>query len=303
MKIMVIGAGGIGGYIAAKLSRQFEDIQLIARGAHLTAIQENGLLLHDVEESFTVHPAVSDKPQGIQDAIFICTKGYGLQAAAEQIRPCVDSHTLVIPLLNGVNIHRRIAEVLHTGHILSASIYVYANIVSPGVIQKNSQLIRVVTGMPGQPAIKAPAALHTLCDMMNQSGIPTEIADDILRENWVKWAILVSNGQSNAYFEAPLGAIREDAARMDFVLALLREVVAVGRAEGILLPDNLEETLLNTMRSLPYESVSSLARDIATPGKQTELSLFAGEVCRLADIHGISVPANRSMLERFRDRL
>lgn len=300
---MVVGAGGVGGYLAGKLSQDSNDVFVVARGAHLAAIQQNGLTIKDGEDCFTVSPAASDKPEGIYDAIFICTKGYGLQAAAEQIRSCVGEHTLVIPLLNGVNIHKRLAEVLPTGQILSGSIYIYANIASPGVIQKNGPMVRVVVGAPNKTAAAAPEALHTLCAIMNKSGIPTEIADDILRENWVKWAILVSNGQSNAYFDAPLGAIREDPQRMEFVLSLLREVVAVGRAEGIALPDNLEETLLNTMRVLPYESVSSLTRDIRTPGKPTELSLFSGEVCRLADIHGISVPANRSMLLRFQDRL
>lgn len=300
---MVVGAGGVGGYLAGKLSRDSNDVFVVARGAHLAAIQQNGLTIKDGEDCFTVRPAASDKPEGMYDAIFICTKGYGLQAAAEQIRPCVGEHTLVIPLLNGVNIHKRLAEVLPTGRILSGSIYIYANIASPGVIHKISPMVRVVVGAPGKTAAAAPEALHALCAIMNKSGIPTELADDILRENWVKWAILVSNGQSNAYFDAPLGAIREDAERMEFVLSLLREVVAVGHAEGIALPDDLEETLLNTMRALPYESVSSLARDIRTPGKPTELSLFSGEVCRLADIHGISVPANRSMLQRFQDRL
>lgn len=305
MKIMIVGAGGVGGYVAGRLCRGGAEVTVIARGANLDAIQKNGLTIVDGEKSFTVHPAATQDPAmaGGQDAIFICTKGYGLDAALEQIRPAVRPGTMVIPLLNGVNIYKRVQQALPEALALSGSIYIYANIVSPGVVSKNGPLLRLEVGVPGRPAADAPPALHELVALLNKSGLPTELSDDIVRENWIKWAILVSNGQSNAYFGAPLGAIRDDPERMEFVLSLLREVLALAEAEGISMPADMEDRLATTMKNLPYDSVSSLARDIAEPGKSTELSLFAGEVCRLADAHGIDVPANRSMLEKFKDRL
>lgn len=305
LRMMIIGAGGVGGYLAGKLARQYDGVTVVARGAHLAAIQAQGLTIQDGDERFTVHPRAIEQPAeaSVQDAIFLCTKGYGLEGALEQIRPCVGPDTMIIPLLNGVNMHKRIAAALPQGKALLGSIYIYANIVSPGVISKNGPMLRLLLGIPGVPGSEAPAPLQKLCGLLNDAGIPTELPEDMLRENWIKWAVLVSNGQPNAYFNAPLGAIREDPARMEFVMALLNEVMAVAVAEGVALPEDMPERLLTTMRSLPYESVSSLARDIATPGKPTELSLFAGTLCELAEAHGIDTPANRSVLETFRDRL
>lgn len=305
MRIMIVGAGGVGGYLAGRLSQKLDTITVVARGAHLAAIQAQGLTIIDGEERFTVHPAATDTPAktGVQDAIFLCTKGYGLEDALEQIRPCVGPDTMLIPLLNGVNMHKRIAARLPEAQALLGSIYIYANIASPGVVQKNGPMLRLVLGVPGIPGSEAPAPLRELCGLLQGCGIPTELPEDILRENWIKWAVLVSNGQSNAYFHAPLGAIRDDPARMQFVLALLGEVVAVAKAEGVKLPEDMQDQLLATMSSLPYESISSLSRDIDTPGKPTELALFAGALCELADAHGIDAPANRAILEAFKDRL
>ncbi len=303
MNIMIAGAGGVGGYIAGKLARLFPDITVLARGAALAAMRERGLTIIDGSETFTVHPQVTDTPAGIMDAIFFCTKAYGLDAVMDQVRPCVGEHTLLLPLLNGVNVYRQIEQKLQAGIALSGSIYIYSQIREPGVIEKTGPLLRVVMGVPNKPAAESPQSLLELCGMLNECGIPTEIPDDIIMENWVKWSLLNSNGQANAYFDLPAGAVREDPEKMSFTVGLLREVLLVAKAEGVKLPAGIEQTHIDTIMRLPYQSESSLCRDIRTPGKPTELAMFAGELCRMADVHGLDVPCNRSMLNRFKDRL
>lgn len=304
LNIMVVGAGGIGGYLAGRLSSVCDNVTVVARGANLEAIIKDGITVIDSGERITSRPyKCVERPDEKQDVIVLSTKSYGLDDALTLIEPCVKDDTLIIPLLNGVNMHKRIIAKVNRGIALLGSIYVYSKIVSPGVIEKTGDILKVVLGEPNKTAAQAPAALGEFARLLTKSGIPTEISDDILRENWLKWSLLIASGQSNAYFDLPIGAIREDSKKLEFVLGLAREFMQVAKAEGINIPDNHEETILKNINSLAYESRSSFSRDIADCSKKTELSIFAGELCELADKHGISVPCNESVLNRFRDRL
>ncbi len=306
MKIMIVGAGGIGGYLAAKLCAKYDGITLVARGAQLAAIREQGLTLVDEGTSFTVSPALcTDNPAqaGIQDAILLCTKGYGLEGAVRQVQPCIGPNTLLVPMLNGVNTHERVRSYAQLGIALDGCIYVFSRITAPGVIEKTGPIIRVLLGVPGVPAAKAPESMRTLSRMLNESGVNTETPDDIVKETWVKWSFICSNGQATAYYDVSIGVLRENREMWEFLVGLLDEVLLMAKKEGVGLPDDLRERHLAAVQKLPYEATSSFARDLNEPNKPTELSLFAGEVCRMAEIHGVEVPCNRRVLERFSGRI
>ena len=306
MKIMIVGAGGIGGYLAAMLSRKFGDITLVARGAQLNAIRENGLTLVNNGERFTVRPALcTDNPSeaGEQDVILLCTKSYGLAAALDQVRPCVKPDTLLIPMLNGVNTHKRIAAGMDKGIALDGCIYVFSRITAPGVIEKGGALNRICMGIPGKKAAEQPETLFRLRDMLNESGISTEIPDDIVREMWLKWSLISTNGQACVFFNVPVGKLRETPHMYEFLMGLVDEILLIAKAEGVDMPDDLKNRIAKTVADMPYDSTPSLLRDINEPGKPTEMDLFAGELCRMADKHGIEAPNNHKIRDRFIDRL
>lgn len=303
MRLMIIGAGGIGGYLAGRLVKAGETVALVARGAHLEAIREKGLRIEDNGADFTVRPACStDKPAeaGLQDAIFFCTKSYGLADAVLAARPCIGPDTLLIPLLNGVSAARMIREQEPGGQVMDGCIYIFSQIASPGVISRMGDLLRVVVGAPEGDA---PERLHAVARALEHAGVPAEVSSDIRREMWMKWLLMVSNAQAAAYHNLPIGPMREDAEKFALVYALLDEALSVAAAEQINLPPDIRERVLKTVFSLAYGSTPSLARDLNTPGKETEADLFAGELCRLADKHGVDVPCNKMVLEHFRDRL
>ncbi len=302
MKIMIVGPGGIGGFLCGMLARMQAEVTLVARGRTLAAIEQNGVTIQRDSERFTVHPTVTDLPEefGVQDAIFLCTKAYDLYGAIEQIRPVVGPGTLVIPLLNGVSAPDTIASKLSEGIICGGSIYIYSRIDSPGVIIQSGDLNRVVVGIPG----KAPTeALVGLAKLLTQAGVPCEASEDIRRDMWMKWSFILSNAQATSYYDMNVGQLREHPEGRKFLISLLEELVAVAKAEGIRLPDTLIADNIRTIDSMPYEGRSSLSRDLAEPGKNTELSLFAGTLVPLADKHGIQVPCNKKILEKFGDRL
>ncbi|MDL2257936.1 ketopantoate reductase family protein [Eubacteriales bacterium OttesenSCG-928-K08] len=309
MKIMIIGAGGVGGYIAGRLAYEFpNEITLIARGNQLEAIKKNGLtIIEDNNQGYSVHPALcTDEPEqaGLQDVIFVCTKSYGLDAAIEQIKPCIGPDTLLLPLLNGISARRVIRSHTKSGVALDGCIYIFSQIDAPGVIRKVGSVCKVFMGIaPEETNTKALETMRMLCDMLCAGGIDTKISGEVVTMLWQKWILMISNAQAAAYFNKPIGEVREDPEKFKFVLDLLEEALAVAKLENIELPLDVREQIKTTIFSLSYESTPSLARDLNTPGKATELDIFCGELIRLAKKHKIDAPNNQKILNRFADRV
>lgn len=304
MRIMIVGAGGVGGFLAAYLARRADvNLTIIARGGHLAAIREKGLTLKDADGTFTVCPALAtDDPAaaGIQDAVLLCTKSYGLLEAAKAAIPAIGPNTLVIPLLNGVDAAEQIAPILPPCLLSEGCIYVFSKIIAPGVIERTGSFGRLLMGSAFP---EAKVGLETIAKMLREEGFPAEVPADIRREMWIKWSFICGNAQATAYYDYTVGQMREDPEAMDFLGGLVDELLAVGMAEGVNLPPDLREQVFANVAGQPYEARSSLARDIDVPGGPTELSRFAGTLCRMAKKHGIPVPCNEKVLDRFGDRL
>ena len=137
MRIVVMGAGGVGGYFGAKLARAGHPITLVARGAHLEAIRRDGLRIRSAAEGeFVARPdAVADlRGRPPADAVLLCVKGFDTETAVEQLRPVVGPETPVLSLQNGVSATEVIDRVLGPGHALGGAAYVFAFREGPGVI-------------------------------------------------------------------------------------------------------------------------------------------------------------------------
>ena len=156
MKIAVVGLGGVGGYFGGKIARKYagspeHGVVFIARGAHLAAIRRDGLLLKTVEEEFRVKPDLAtDNPSeaGRCDLILFSVKEYDLEAAATALIPLLHEKTIVLPVLNGVDIAERLRSILPRGVVLSGCVYISAFIEAPGVVRQVGGACRLLFG-PG----------------------------------------------------------------------------------------------------------------------------------------------------------
>ena len=163
MKICFFGVGGVGGFIGAQMVQRFgdeHDIYFIARGAHMLAIREKGLTLkkRGGEETITVFPKICAGDIGelpVCDIIILSVKEYDLAIASEQLNAIADSSTLILPLLNGVDIHERIRRYCKKGVVFPSCIYVGTHIEAPGVIYQKGGGCVVYLGVdPEFPEIK-----------------------------------------------------------------------------------------------------------------------------------------------------
>ncbi|HYE91529.1 MAG TPA: 2-dehydropantoate 2-reductase N-terminal domain-containing protein, partial [Terriglobales bacterium] len=136
MRIVILGAGGVGGYFGAKLARAGEDVTFVARGAHRAAIEAQGLRVRSATDGeWVVKCAAVEDPAGLApaDAVFLTVKASDTEAVLQRARPIVGPDTAVVSLQNGVQSAEIIDRVLGPGHAVGGACYVFAVIEAPGV--------------------------------------------------------------------------------------------------------------------------------------------------------------------------
>ncbi|MDR0502575.1 MAG: 2-dehydropantoate 2-reductase [Treponema sp.] len=303
--ICVFGMGGIGGYLTARFAaaRNAEPDSIfitgIARGESLKAIKEKGLCFRntDGQENF-FHPdlitdasgSLSGNALGEQDIIFLCVKGYDLAVACAAISPVVRPKTVIVPLLNGIDICGRIRTVISSGIVLPACIYISALPLGPGHIAHAGGKGNIIAGNEsGQEYDPAP-----LVSLMAKAGIPFDWQADPFPALWTKYLFIASYGLVTAMSGKSFGQILETPELSAAVQNIIKEIYAIAEAKGASgakLPDSVITSSFENARNFPYEATTSFARDVQIPGKPNESELFGGTILRLAGELGIPTPA------------
>ena len=291
MRIVVIGTGGIGGPYGASLAKAGTDVIFVARGAHLAAIRENGLLIEGDRGKTHIRPAkATDDVAGIGtvDFVLCCVKLWDLESAAEQVRATVGPQTAVIPLQNGIDAAERMVKILGRGSVMAGTAFVTGAIVSPGVVRQTGEYQQMTFGELDGRMSERGLRLRDLCTAAGFEGV---FSPDIMVPVWKKFILLVALSGLNALTRLPLGKWREDPDLFALYRDALHETVAVGRADGVRLPPDIEDTTLAQMRAMPAYHMTSMGNDLIR-GNRLELPWFAGKLVELGRRHGIPTPVN-----------
>jgi 2-dehydropantoate 2-reductase len=304
-KIGVIGVGGVGGFFGGKLcdllkSRSDLSISFIARGAHLRAIQENGLLLRTEHDGDIVcrPTSVSDDLKSLPelDLCLLCVKEFDLNSVLAQLAPKIGGNTVILPLLNGVDIHARVRSVITTGIVLPACVYVGTHIESPGTVAQRGGACKILFGPdpsnPGWP----PTDLQKL---FGEARIKSEWTENVQAEIWKKFIFICSYGLVSAAHAKTVGQILDDPVLKRELESLIAEVISIATAAGIELPPNVGAESMEKGRSFPYETKTSFQRDFERADKRDERDLYAGAMLRMGARFGIDVPTTRRLSERL----
>ena len=296
MRIAVVGAGGVGGYLAGKLVQKgLADVHLVARGAHLEAIEKSGLKINDAEETFTVHPDTSLPKEGTPlDAVFLAVKSYDFEAACAQIKPWIGDETLVIPLANGVDHKATIEKLLGRGVVCDGCVYIISHIEAPGVIRKKSPLFYMVFG-----DTTITPKMEAVAEILNESGLKTKLTADARTECWKKYLFIATFATLTAYYGESMDAVF--AQHRDAVDDVLAEIRAVANALGVPLGDKETEKVIKQAQNLPKGAKTSMQLDFEA-GKKTELESLTGYVVHEAQKLGLKVPLMQKMYTTLRAR-
>jgi 2-dehydropantoate 2-reductase len=298
MNIAVVGLGGVGGYFGGKLARQYAGssmhrVVFVARGGHLTAIRKDGLLLKTVEGQYRAVPDLAtDRPADVGpcDLILLAVKEYDLEAAAATLAPLLHDGTLVLPVLNGVDIAERLRSILPCGVVLSGGVYISAFLEGQGIVRQVGGSCQLIFG-PDDGQVEAYQPLEVL---LKEAGIKAELMADIAVPLWSKYLFVSPMAGVTSLTGLCFGDVMADPKWRGMVRGLMAEVEHLARAKGIGLPADCVERGIATVERFPHETKSSLQLDY-TKGGRTELELFIGYAVRTGRALGVPIPLHEEL--------
>jgi len=304
MRIAVLGTGGIGGYFGGRLAGAGHDVTFLARGAHLEAIREHGLVVTSVAGDFTVESArVTDDVASIGevDAVLLAVKTWQLAPMLESLPALVGPDTAVVTTQNGVEAPAQVATVVGREAVLPGIAKIFAFIDAPGHVTHAGGPASLVfdewSTLPGSPS----ARVTRLREAVTASGAVSPVPVDIWAELWSKMIFVVPFGGLGAALDATIGELRSKPSSRALLEDAMREVEAVARARGIALPPTVVAGTMAFVEDQPAGATTSLQRDLLE-GRPSELDAWTGAVVRLAGESGIDVPLHRLLLEVLTSR-
>ncbi|OYT93820.1 MAG: 2-dehydropantoate 2-reductase [Burkholderiales bacterium PBB3] len=293
MKIAIMGSGGVGAYVGARLQDVGAEVHFIARGAHLKALQTDGLRIEMPGKDLHLPKvAATDQPAdvGPVDLIVFAVKLWDTEAAALQMQPMVGPNTRILTLQNGIDSLDLIRAQHPNAVVLGGVIYVSAVIDRPGVIRSPGGFHRIVMDRHGGDAIAA--ELAALAD--KSSGLDVVLADDAQTVIWEKFIALSSFSGATSLLRARIGEILANAETRAFLRDLLTETMAVGLAAGIRVRPELEDESVAKLQTMPPSFRSSMSEDLER-GKPLELRWLSGRVHALGLELGVPTPAHTAV--------
>lgn len=293
MRLLMVGAGGIGGYFGARYALGGHDVTFLARGATLAALQERGLTVESTVGPARLMVNATDRVEdaGQPDAIVLCTKLADLDGAARQVAPLA-SDALVVTTQNGVEARAVVARHMDRRRIAPGVAHIGVAIKAPGVIVHTGTLakLRVGTLADGPPLELVDAFVAA----GKQSGIDIERVDDIERTLWEKFVFLVALSGTACLARQRVGVIREDPELRATLRDAMKEICALARSRGIDLPPDFVDRQLVFVDALPAQARPSLLLDL-TEGRRLEAPWLSGAVVRMAAESGVETPIVRTL--------
>jgi 2-dehydropantoate 2-reductase len=293
MKIAIMGAGGMGGWLGAKLASAGNDVVFIARGDHLDTIRANGLQVIGAETLCLTDISATDDPDevGPVDAVFFSVKLYDTEPAARATPPLLGPMTFVVTVQNGVESVDRIAKVIGEGRTLAGAAYFPANIASPGVIAYVGRIEgkpHIAIGEPGAGSSERACAFAEIC---HAAAIDAEVSEDTDVMIWEKFCLIAGTSASTTLTRQTVGVVRSDPDLRWLLSEAIGEAARVGCALGVELSDDVEKRALEFIDHNPPNGKSSQLVDLER-GRRLELEGLSGAVVRLGREIGIPTPVH-----------
>ena len=310
MKIAIVGAGAIGAFLGAKLALSGEDVYLIARGAHLQAMQTHGVQVKSPEGDFEAHPNATDDYESVGpvDFVFLTVKAHSLTEIAPQIAPLLGPETAVVSAQNGIPwwyFHSHggpfdgtaiesvdpggvVAQAIDPSRIIGCIIYPSTVIVQPGVIEHIEGNRFSIGELDGTSSDRC----KTLAAALIGAGLKAPIRSRIRHDLWVK---LLGNVVFNP-MSALTGATLEEMATHPESSAIARAVMAetdeVAVALGIRLPLTIDQRMDGARKVGAHKT--SMLQDVES-GRPMELESVVGVVIELGEKLGLPMPHTRTL--------
>jgi len=311
MKICVVGAGAIGGYMAVRLSHAGQDVSVIARGPHLAAIQSNGLKLVEADQELVAEKLTATdhiRDLGVQEIVLLALKAHQIEEVVEDLPALFGAETVLVTLQNGIPwwyfqklggpyADRVVRAVDPTGvlfnsvnpeRIIGCIAYPAATIAEPGVIRHiegNRFPVGELDGIESE-------RVRMVSGLFTEAGFKSRLLDDIRSEIWLKlWGNLTFNPIS-ALTHSTLVDICQFPLTKDLAETMMTEAQSIGERLGARFRVPMEKRISGAEGVGKHKT--SMLQDVEA-GKPLEIDGILGAVVEIAEVTGVEVPTLKAL--------
>lgn len=290
-KILMIGAGSVGGFFGARLARQNPDVSFLLRPKMLAAVKRNGLTIRSADGTFTVRPQAASEARELPrpDLIVLGVKAYDLDEVLDQIEPVLTDKTVILTLQNGIDTEDRLLARLQRDCVVGGVAYIYSKIAEPGVIDHYKKGAVAIGELMGHESTR----LLAIRDVFAAAGILCHLSKDIRRSKWEKmcWncvfnpiTVLIDDHVAKALDHPEMtGVIRQ----------IVGEVTAVSAALKVPLPPDMPERVVKATQEI--RDIHTSMYDDWKAGRRTEIDYLNGFIVRMGRELGIPTPVNEAL--------
>ncbi|MGF6492116.1 2-dehydropantoate 2-reductase [Luteibacter sp. 621] len=289
MKILVLGAGAIGGYYGARLIEAGADVTFLVRPARQHRLQTRGLQIESGVGRFdhAVNTVIKASDAGQSDLVLLTCKAYDLDGAIEAIAPAVDAGAAVLPFLNGLGAYDRLDARFGRDKVLGGVAYIATTLTDEGVVQ---HLADADTMIVGPRARAAESVARRFFDLASTTPGSRKYAPDIDQALWDKWVLLAAGAAVCCLLRGTLREILQTNAGEKIMRSAIGECAAVAAASGhALAPDTLAFTE-GYLIAVQSNWAASMMRDINQSRPRLEADAIVGDMLARAVSLGLAAP-------------
>ncbi|MCB1445426.1 MAG: ketopantoate reductase family protein [Rhizobiaceae bacterium] len=292
MRIIVLGAGGIGGYFGGRLAAAGVDVRFLVRPRRAELLARHGLVITSPLGDLRIPVETLTGVDSSFDAVLLACKAYDLEAAVETIAPAVGPSTTILPLLNGVRHLDLLDERFGRERVLGGLCHIGVTVNAAGEIRHLNMLQRFVLGARAPSQVAAAAALH---EVVARGGFEPILSDAIMQEMWEKFTFLATYAGMTTLMRAPIGAILSAREGEAIMREMLAECIATAGTGGYMPRPEAIAQMTASLTERGSAGTASMFRDMVRNGR-TEHEHILGDMLVRARAAGVPAPLLRTSL-------
>jgi 2-dehydropantoate 2-reductase len=265
MRILVIGAGAVGGYFGGRLAEAGRDVTFLVRAGRAEALRKDGLQIVSQKGNSIVHPKIVSAQDiaSHYDVVLLSVKAYGLEAAMDDFAAAVGPDTTIFPMLNGMRHLEVLSDRFGADRVIGGVCRISAEVDAAGRIVQLTNVDRIIYGELNGHLTER---IELLNQAMQGAGFDADLSDNILQDMWEKWVMLGSLGAITCLFRGTVGEVQAAPAGNELALKILAECAAIASASGYP-PTEKSGGWTRAMVANPGSSLtSSMYRDMMAGG-------------------------------------
>ncbi len=298
MRMLMVGAGGIGGYFGARLLEKGEDVTFLVREGRKQKIEAEGLHVDSRHGNLHLHPALLTKTMQAEpfDIILLSTKAYQLEQAIEDIRPFVGEQTMVLPLLNGIAHIEQLVSAFGEDAVIGGLCFIETTIGEDGSIVQTSPIHQLVYG---ERSGERTARIEQLKAHFDGTKAEFVLSDNIDQDMWHKYMFITAMSGITSLMESPIGPIRKLSSGQTAIRSLLDELEAVMTAIDAPIKTGISSIQFDKMNSMDDSMKSSMQRDMEK-GQGIEADHLQGHLIDKAQQVEVPVPVLETVYTKLK---